>query len=561
MTATAVAPRAASPASAGSGTNTGSAERGTFVAALAIAAIRESKLNPRKHYDEAKLKELADSLRDKGQLTPVLVRPVLGATTEAYELAAGHRRRRAAELAGLTHLAAIVRPMDDDSFLEILTVENMQRDDLTPLEESEGYAALLKRPGYDVPMIAAKVSKSESYIYRRLALAKLIPSAKQALAKREIELGHAEILAPLPEALQKELLRHSRYDERYGNWSVRQLRSQVRDRHLLELKRAPWAMTDATLPGGACANCPKRTGAAPALFADVATDDSCLDMKCHAGKLKAFLQRRRAELQAEHGKDLLILDRDPYSFSHQVAPPAGALRNYDVESCSKDAKDAKPAMIWRSDKAEIGKLVYVRKPTARKRSGTEDRYQREMRQKYERARLRTKANTDAALAAAQAADVTALAKVPQLAILVAGALAQMSGDTNRILKSVDWVPKDCATRPSGVKALTAIASLGATDQARLLVLLTLLPYVQVHVYAMGDGSASALTRFCNEFGVKVDSYVRAAEKARQVEERAKKTKKAKGKKATKKPAKKGAKPAARKAPVADGWIDDGDEEF
>lgn len=572
MTATTARPEPA--ASAGPGANGASAapaER--YEPALPIAQIVESPLNPRTHYDKAKLQELADSLKAKGQLVPVLLRPrrPSAGPTRRYDLAAGHRRLKATKLNGDTTIAAVIREMDDATFLEVLTVENMQRDDLTPLEEAAGYAMLLKLPGYDVPTIAAKVSKSESYVYRRLALANLSEPAKKALAKDEIEFGHAEILCRVPDAAQKELLASCRKTG-WNHWSVGELRRRVAEYHLLKLSAAPWKLGDATLPGGACSSCPKRTGATPALFSDLATDDRCTDGACHKTKLHAFLARRETELRTEHGKDLVLLDKDPYG-RHDMPTPKGAVSCYNLEVVKKGTTGAQPALIARSDKGDVGQVVYVRKPVTRKAQKTTDRYQREAQERYEKARRKTKAHVAAALAAGTAADVTALAKVPQLPVLVAGALAQMSGDTNNLLKHVEWVPKECTTRPNGVKALAAITALGASEQARLLVLLTLLPYVQVHAYAVGDGAAAALARFCNEFGVSVARHVTAAEKAHQAEVRAKKAKKAKkakGKKATKKPAKKAAtrrsgdvardqkgKPAARDVV----WEDKDDEDF
>lgn len=167
---------------------------------LPITELHESPLNPRKHFDAALLQELALSLAT-GQLTPCLVRPrPKGA---GYEIAAGHRRYRAAKIAGLSHLLCVVQPMDETRFLEVLTVENLQRDDLHPLEEAQGFAALMKSAsGYDIPKIAARVGRSEKYVYDRLKLLSLTKEAQKLFLDGAFEAGHAILLARLSPADQ-----------------------------------------------------------------------------------------------------------------------------------------------------------------------------------------------------------------------------------------------------------------------------------------------------------------------------------------------------------------------
>jgi ParB/RepB/Spo0J family partition protein len=157
--------------------------------------VHESPFNPRKHFDSAALEDLAASIRASGQLVPVIVRP--RPNGDGYELAAGHRRLRAAKLAGLSEILAVVRHYDDKLFLEVLTIENLQRDDLHPLEEAQGFADLMKHAGYDVPKIAARTGRSEKYVYDRLKLLQLIPAAKKLFLEGLFEAGHAIILARL----------------------------------------------------------------------------------------------------------------------------------------------------------------------------------------------------------------------------------------------------------------------------------------------------------------------------------------------------------------------------
>lgn len=169
---------------------------------IPLEQIAESPLNTRKRFNEATLAELAESLRSEGQLTPVLVRPHASGHG-IYELAAGHRRYRAAKLAGLATLAATVRPMDDETFLKVLTIENLQREDVHPLEEADGYAELIEVLRYDVAKIAASVGKSERYIYDRLKLRTLVPEVRELFFAGRIELAHAIELTRIPQESQR----------------------------------------------------------------------------------------------------------------------------------------------------------------------------------------------------------------------------------------------------------------------------------------------------------------------------------------------------------------------
>lgn len=163
---------------------------------LLIADIYPSPTNPRKHFDEAKLQELAASIAVQGVLEPILVRDNPNGKAR-YEIAAGDRRHRAAKIAGLETMPCLVRELTDIDVLEIQTIENMQRDDLHPLEEADGYAQLMKRAGYDVATIAAKIGRSEKYVYDRVNLLQLTPAAKKVFLDGEIAAGHAILLARL----------------------------------------------------------------------------------------------------------------------------------------------------------------------------------------------------------------------------------------------------------------------------------------------------------------------------------------------------------------------------
>lgn len=170
---------------------------GTYTT-IPIQKLHESPWNPRTTFEPMALQELADSMAKVGVLAPLLVRQ----NAKGYEIAAGHRRYRAAKLAGLTEVPAIVRELDDTAFLEVLVLENDQRVDVHPLEEAAGYQALMQRAHYDVERIAERVGRSVKYVYDRVKLLQLIAPAQQLFREGQITAGHAILLARLKPADQ-----------------------------------------------------------------------------------------------------------------------------------------------------------------------------------------------------------------------------------------------------------------------------------------------------------------------------------------------------------------------
>lgn len=200
---------------------------------IPLVDLAESPKNTRQHFDQVKLEELADSLRTTGQTTPILVRPLGPNHSGPFEIAAGHRRFRAARHAGLPSLLAIVRELDDTAFMEILTIENLQREDVHPLEEADGYAALmLQDRSYDVPKLARRVGKSETYVYDRLKLRSLIPSVREVFFAGRITPAHAIELSRLNSADQERAMEP---DGQGGLW---QHETAEDDQDSLDLKDA-----------------------------------------------------------------------------------------------------------------------------------------------------------------------------------------------------------------------------------------------------------------------------------------------------------------------------------
>jgi ParB family chromosome partitioning protein len=166
---------------------------------LPIAFVRPNKMQPRKRFAPEDLNDLAESIRAKGVLQPILVRPVKG-ENNAYEIVAGERRWRAAQMAKLHEVPVVVREMGDSESLEIAIIENVQRTDLNAIEEAAGYHELMERYGYTQERMAQEVGKSRPHIANTLRLLTLPEPVKAMLREGKLTAGHARTLVGNPDA-------------------------------------------------------------------------------------------------------------------------------------------------------------------------------------------------------------------------------------------------------------------------------------------------------------------------------------------------------------------------
>jgi ParB family chromosome partitioning protein len=161
---------------------------------LPVDRLHPGKYQPRTHMDESSLAELADSIREQGVMQPILVRPVGG----GYEIVAGERRWRAARLAGLREVPALVRDIPDRSALALALIENIQRENLDPLEEAHGLQRLIDEFGLTHESAAKAVGRSRSAVTNLLRLTALPKVVQDYLHARDLEMGHARALLALP---------------------------------------------------------------------------------------------------------------------------------------------------------------------------------------------------------------------------------------------------------------------------------------------------------------------------------------------------------------------------
>lgn len=287
---------------------------------LPLDDIAESPFQPRQIYRE--LDELAVTIREQGILQPLLVRPrdPRHGGLCAHELIFGHRRARAAALAGLARVPCRVVAMTDAEVRAAQAVENLQRADVHPFEEAAAFRMMIDAGDATAEQLAARFGKSVSYVYGRLKLLQACAEVRDACLAGKIGAEVALLVARLrTEGLQQKALAAIKANayranlEDGGKDSYRAVRELLLEKFSLELKGALFALDDATLvpDAGACTACPKRTGNAPE-FADVAAGkkahsysavpagpDVCTDPECFATKKAAHLKRAAQALQAK----------------------------------------------------------------------------------------------------------------------------------------------------------------------------------------------------------------------------------------------------------------------
>ena len=199
---------------------------------IPVSAIQPNRYQPRDQFDEESLGALAESIREVGVLQPVLVRPV----GDGYEIVAGERRWRAARRVGLQTIPALVRETDDSSALEQALVENLQREELNPLEEAAAYQQLIEDFGLTHEQIAARAGRSRAAVSNTLRLLALPPAIQKMVRDKQLQMGHARALLGTPDrAFQEQLARQIAKED----LSVRAVEEAVREHNDASEPAAP----------------------------------------------------------------------------------------------------------------------------------------------------------------------------------------------------------------------------------------------------------------------------------------------------------------------------------
>jgi len=317
---------------------------------IPIGLITPSPLNPRKRWNATKVAEMSADMRINAQIQPIRVRPNPVHTASngrpPYEIVVGETRWRAAPAAGLTTLDAVVRDCSDQELIKLALAENTKRQDLHPLEEADGYDALLRKPdglqGYDsVQALAAAVGVSPSYVYQRLKLRALCAAGRDAFLAGTIDASVALLIARMP-SQEEQARATARIVAGWGGeaYSFRQAAEFLQKEFMLRLSLARFDITAAYKVAGPCASCPKRSGAEPDLFADVTSGDMCQDARCYQAKAE---EAHQLLLQACRDAGRIVLQG---SSARAIIPSAGAtpVGHYRLDMPCPDLTDSQRAL-------------------------------------------------------------------------------------------------------------------------------------------------------------------------------------------------------------------------
>lgn len=334
-----------------------------MVEMLPVNSCQPCPWNPRVIAEDCPdMQSLTESIRVVGVLSPILVRP-LGLV---YQILAGERRWRAACAAGLTEIPAIVREVDDRAAIEITVTENLERKDLTPLEEAAGIQSLLDA-GWGKAAIAARLGRGPYWVARRARLSTLAPAWREAIKADPVlsqwTAGHLEIVARLAPESQDALLPSFR-----GRFPVPTIDALAKycTRESMDPSAAPWngaeAKMDRTLPR--CGKCPKRASEVEYLFSPEelldkdgkSAGDRCLDPVCWGKKLIAYCQHKASLAKKKYGDKLVYVN-----FEGKKLLDVAAIGGWSVEVVKKGDDGAVPA-ICVSDCTQVGEIVWVLAP-------------------------------------------------------------------------------------------------------------------------------------------------------------------------------------------------------
>jgi ParB/RepB/Spo0J family partition protein len=309
-----------------------------------ISLLHESPTNPRKYFDQRSLDELAESVRERGIIEPLVLRPLPSGKAGELEIVAGARRYRAAKLAQLNEVPATIKSYSDKEVREVQLIENIQREDLTPIEEAEAYAALAA-DGLSIPEIASKVKKRTPEVAKRIPLAKLPKKAKDLMASGVLPVGHGELIARIPDPkLHEEALGRILEDFHVGGekavlgvvpFAIAQ--RVIEEEFMMEIASAPFDPEDPTLsPLGPCSKCPHLSGNNRDLFGDVKGRNVCTYPRDFRLKIENHLKRLK-----ENGYKVLLTPKEvKQAFPIDNNPHHLAKEYVDLESvCLTDPKN------------------------------------------------------------------------------------------------------------------------------------------------------------------------------------------------------------------------------
>lgn len=294
------------------------------IVSVALADIQPSNYNPRKNFDEKSLAELADSIRQQGVLQAIGVRPI---AENRFEIVFGERRYRASQIAGLEEIPAVILDISDETAEEMAVTENLQRKDVTPIEEANAYQKLIESGHHDVQSLAVQFGKNESYIRTRLKFVSLIPEIAQLLEQDELTISVATEICRYGEDIQHDIYeKHLKEGLLYNSWrgmKASEVAKNIERSYTTDLKRYFFDKT-------VCLSCPHNTNNMM-LFCEEGSCGNCANRKCLEEMNASYLAEKAIQLMEQ--RPLALLCRDFYGCNEKVVEQLMA-SGFEVEKLS-----------------------------------------------------------------------------------------------------------------------------------------------------------------------------------------------------------------------------------
>lgn len=279
------------------------------IVSVALADIQPSNYNPRKNFDEKSLAELADSIRQQGVLQAIGVRPI---AEDRFEIVFGERRYRASQIAGLEEIPAVILDISDETAEEMAVTENLQRKDVTPIEEANAYQKLIESGRHDVQSLAVQFGKNESYIRTRLKFVSLIPEIAQLLEQDELTISVATEICRYGEDIQHDIYeKHLKEGVLYNSWrgmKASEVAKNIERSYTTDLKRYFFDKT-------VCLSCPHNTNNMM-LFCEEGSCGNCANRKCLEEMNASYLAEKAVQLMEQ--LPFALLCRDFYGCNEKV---------------------------------------------------------------------------------------------------------------------------------------------------------------------------------------------------------------------------------------------------
>ena len=294
------------------------------IVSVALADLQPSNYNPRKNFDEKSLAELADSIRQQGVLQAIGVRPI---AENHFEIVFGERRYRASQIAGLEEIPAVILDISGETAEEMAVTENLQRKDVTPIEEANAYQKLIESGRHDVQSLAVQFGKNESYIRTRLKFVSLIPEIARLLEQDELTISVATEICRYGEDIQHDIYeKHLKEGVLYNSWrgmKASEVAKNIERSYTTDLKRYFFDKT-------VCLSCPHNTNNMM-LFCEEGSCGNCANRKCLEEMNASYLAEKAVQLMEQ--LPFALLCRDFYGCNEKVVEQLVA-SGFEVEKLS-----------------------------------------------------------------------------------------------------------------------------------------------------------------------------------------------------------------------------------